>query len=71
MNNALQVITRYGEPSKLDTANFLTLCKIPQDNLYKYYIQTSHDSENPKWEELGVFSDKQEDSLIKLINLKK
>lgn len=71
-HDQLRVIKRQGEPSKLDTANYLTLCISNSGyNLSNFYIQISHDPENPKWEYLGEIDNKAEDALLKIIDLLK
>lgn len=56
------IITRHSEPTKLDTVDKLTLCRVGE----AWYIQLSDDIENPKWEYLG--NDIQ-DILLKAISL--
>ncbi len=64
----LKVITRRSEPTKLDTANYLTICQVSRDiDYWEAYIQLSQDQENPNWEYLG--SNKTSYILIKLIDL--
>lgn len=71
-DQSVRIITRYNEPTKMDTANYLTLCEVGcnPDNIlgHQFYIQISKDSENPRWEFLGYPG---EDSFIKLIELLK
>ena len=62
------LITRTGEPSKLDTAEFGTLCKVTNATGVIYYIQLSNDSENPKW--TYVDCEDEEDALFKASELK-
>ncbi len=64
-SNQPRVIYRYEQPSKLDTANHLTLCMLFTSQIY--YIQMNQDSENPRWEYLGPCEN--EEILLKLINL--
>ena len=68
------VIYRYSEPSKLDTACYLTLCRVGDANTIKFdklqwYIQSSTDSEKPNWQLLGTMENP--DILINIINLLK
>ncbi len=68
-SNQPRVIYRYDQPSKLDTANYLTLCKVLllSGSLNSYYIQMNHDQENPKWEYVGICD--KEETLLNLIEL--
>lgn len=67
----LRVISRSEEPSKKDTADYLTLCEVGyvQNDFKKIYIQLSQDSENPKWHSLGNMSDTE--ILVRLIDILK
>lgn len=49
MLHNVPLITRTGEPSKLDTAEFGTLCKVTNSTGIVYYIQINKDAENPSW----------------------
>lgn len=55
----LRIISRYSEPSKLDTAEFMTLCQVgyPHEDFanHQFYIQLSKDADTPKWEKIGNF----------------
>lgn len=57
--NVVKMITRFGEPTKLDTAEYGTLCKVANNLGVNYYIQMSKDSENPTWSFIPV-EDEQE-----------
>lgn len=67
-----EIIKRSSEPTKLDINDYLTVCKVGSDidkpESIKYYIQLSKDSDNPKWELLGVLDDY---AVLTLINLLK
>jgi hypothetical protein len=63
-SNDVRVIFRSIEPSKLDTANYKTLCRVANDT---FYIQLSQDAENPKWEYIGKMDS--ELILLRLIDL--
>ena len=67
----VRVITRYGEPSKLDTADFKALCRVIDETkdycFHQFYIQLSRDSESPKWRLIGSLNN--EEILLKLIDL--
>jgi len=55
MQPSYKMILRYGEPSRLDTAEFGTLCKVSNlDGLLDFYLQSSIDPEFPKWDKLYV-----------------
>ena len=66
----LRVIRRYDEPTKLDTANYLTLCCVGSDDQKPseklYFIQMSKHPEEPRWILLGYTN---ENTLIRLIDL--
>lgn len=49
MLHNVPLIMRTGEPTKLDTAEFGTLCKVTNTTGVIFYIQLSNDSENPRW----------------------
>lgn len=67
-SNQPRVIYRYDQPSKLDTVNYLTLCKVLSiSGTASYYIQLNHDQENPKWEYIGICE--KEETLLNLISL--
>ena len=57
--NVVKVITRTGEPSKLDTAEYGTLCKVTNNLGINYYIQMNKDSENPTWSYINVDSEEE------------
>jgi len=64
MEPSYKMILRYGEPSRLDTAEFGTLCKVSNmDGLLDFYLQSSIDPEFPKWDKLYV---KNEDDAIRI-----
>lgn len=69
---SVRIIKRYSEPTKMDTADYLTLCEVGADSVNWHYrtlyIQLSHDAENPRWEHLGVPS---ENAFLKLIEFLK
>lgn len=44
------MIVRYGPPSKMDTASYHSICKVPKNqDTVEIYLQISHDEENPNW----------------------
>lgn len=65
---SIKILSRHSQPSKLDTADQFTLCKINSNNFVDsdFYIQLSLDSEIPNWEYLGKPS---QDMLVKLVDL--
>lgn len=71
MEQQPSIIYRHDEPTKIDTANYLTLCKVGVDaaNKNNWFIQLSSDAESPKWEYLGCLCS--EDILLKLISFLK
>jgi len=53
------VIVRRSSPTKLDEAPYKSRC-IVRDNHrkdYEIYIQTSKESDTPKWDLIGVFDE--------------
>lgn len=64
MNITLTRISRTSEPSKLDTASLGTVCKVSNANGIEFYIQTSHNEENPIW--ILIDEDKIEEKLALL-----
>lgn len=53
--SSLRIIYRVSEPTKLDTANYLTLCEVTgEKNIF--YIQMSKDCETPDWHYLGILN---------------
>ena len=44
---------RYCAPTKYDLAPYKTVAKVHKDNGYDFYIQLSHNQEDPKWERMG------------------
>ena len=62
MEPSYKMILRYGEPSKMDTAEFGTLCKVSNlDGLLEFYLQSSIDPEYPKWDKL--YAKNEEDAI--------
>ncbi len=48
------VIERVSNPGKLDVADYLTICRSEDNNVY---IQMSRDENVPRWEHLGKGKD--------------
>ncbi len=73
MEHQPRVIYRHDEPTKLDTANCKTLCKVgdatDRTDQYEWFIQTNIDPETPKWISIGFLDS--EDILLNLINVLK
>lgn len=50
------IITRFGEPSKSDTAQHSTICRVSNSpDSFDIYLQISHDEENPNWILMGQY----------------
>lgn len=62
MDEKPQVIYRYSVPTKLDTAYYGTICKINNgfELASEFYIQTSHDHEDPNWQQVSSISEREE-----------
>lgn len=66
-HQSIRVIYRHEMPTKLDSADYKTLCRVGCDIEPKeYYIQLSQNPEIPKWEYLGAMNN--EEILLKLID---
>lgn len=52
----MEIITRYGPPSKLDHAARGTACKVSHGLEFDLYAQIGKDEEDPKWIILGTFN---------------
>ena len=64
----LRFISRKSQPSKLDTADYKTICKVTMSDFdTEFYIQLSRDSEHPNWGKLGTFDD--EEMLLRIVDL--
>lgn len=55
--NVIKMITRTGEPSKLDTAEYGTICKVINNLGIIYYVQLNKDSDNPTWSFIDAKND--------------
>lgn len=52
-----QMITRFSEPSKMDTSCFGTICKVSSGlDSFDIYLQISHTEEEPNWIFIGNYS---------------
>ena len=70
MEPSYKMLLRYGEPSKMDTADFGTLCKVTKmDGPSEFYVQLSQNAEDPKWAKLDTV--KEEEAISKIIDLLK
>ena len=58
MDNTLPpMVTRFGQPSKMDTSPFGTICKVScHPNSFDIYLQISHDENEPNWTCLGSYN---------------
>lgn len=58
MENSLPpIVTRFGEPTKMDTARYGTICRVSSSpESFDIYLQISHDEENPTWMSMGTYS---------------
>lgn len=63
-----KIIYRSDEPTKQDTADYLTICLAKK---FEYFIQLSKDPENPKWESVGCCPENITYTISKLIDLLK
>ncbi len=53
----LNIITRFGEPSKMDTAQFGTICRVSSSpESFDVYLQISHDEVDPNWTYMGAYN---------------
>lgn len=53
----MQVMTRFGEPGKMDIAPFGTICKVTHcPEKVEVYVQLSHDESDPNWTLIEKFS---------------
>lgn len=51
------IVTRFGEPSKMDTAQFGTICRVSSNpESFDIYLQISHAEEDPNWTFMGTYS---------------
>jgi len=51
------IVTRFGEPSKMDTAKFGTICRVScTPESFDIYLQISHNEEDPNWTYMGAYS---------------
>lgn len=53
----INVIERFGEPSKMDLAPYATLCKVltTGKSTVDLYAQISHNDDDPIWNFIGTF----------------
>lgn len=60
-----KIITRFGEPSKMDTADFGTICRVSASpESFDIYLQISHAQEDPNWTYMGTYSSSVSDTYI-------
>lgn len=62
-------IVRYGQPTKLDSAEYGSQCMVRyhgQDD-YDLYLQTGKDEEDPQWDHIGSFNQQSSQSYINQI----
>ena len=51
------IVTRFGEPSKMDTAQHGTICRVSSNpESFDIYLQISHAEEEPNWTYMGSYS---------------
>lgn len=59
------IVTRFGEPGKMDTAQFGTICRVSSTpETFDIYLQISHDEEEPNWTYMGPYSSSVTDTYI-------
>jgi len=59
------IITRFGEPSKMDTAEFGTICRVSTNQeSFDIYLQISHAQEEPNWILMGAYPSSISDTYI-------
>lgn len=50
------IITRFGEPSKMDIAKHGTICRVSRETeSFDIYLQISHDEYEPRWTYMGSY----------------
>jgi len=65
MSSSFSSITRFGEPTKMDTAKFKTICRVSSSpESFDIYLQISHDEEKPYWTYMGAYSSQMSDEHI-------
>ncbi len=52
---SINIIERFGEPSKMDSAPYGYVCKVTKKSSTDLYVQLSHNEESPNWNYLGNF----------------
>jgi hypothetical protein len=63
----VKITERFSAPTKLDFAEYGSICKTITDHGTDLYIQTCKDEEKPHWISMGLFFEK---ALIELIQKK-
>lgn len=59
------IVTRFGEPSKMDTAQFGTICRVSSNpESFDIYLQISHSEEEPNWTYMGAYSSSVSDTFL-------
>lgn len=59
------IVTRFGEPGKMDTAKNGTICRVSScPESFDIYLQISHDEEDPNWTYIGTYSSSLSDTYI-------
>lgn len=59
------IVTRFGEPSKMDTARHGTICRVSATpDSFDIYLQISHAEEEPNWTFMGTYSSSVSDTHI-------
>ena len=57
-------ICRSEEPTKNDTAQQYTICKVCNGDFFDIYVQLSKDEEHPNWLFIGTFLMSTPDSVV-------
>lgn len=64
MDEPLQ-LTRYSQPTKMDVAPYMSICRVSTKEGIEIYVQRSSDDMDPKWEYIsGDITDKELQDII-------
>lgn len=60
-------LTRYSEPTKLDAAPYMSICKVGhRGKTVDIYVQRNTNEDDPRWEYLGAFDNDIEEEEIRV-----
>lgn len=66
------MIVRFGPPSKMDYAPYHSICKVANSgDTVEFFLQISHDDENPNWISIGEFPNTVSDEHVHSLVVKK